>query len=229
MERSIDAMHRRMSSTSEKHVPFRIPLRRDDVHKFRYRIARRDIEQVWSFVLSFPSTGEHLVSAKGSLSLDENQHFEARSLIQETTYLKESNCSSSESETSNGALGEHLPTIEEMHNHTYDVSGSKIPINVLDTSGYYEFPAMRQLAIKTADAFVLVYSIDDADTFQRVSDLRDCIVELRCKEEQEMVPIVVVGNKCDLEESRGTQKHYRIGCHYRLGKWIRGGFCQGPN
>ncbi|GFY70676.1 hypothetical protein TNIN_81951 [Trichonephila inaurata madagascariensis] len=70
---------------------------RHDVHKFRYRIARRDIEQVWSFVLSFSSTGEHLVSAKGSLSLDENQHFEARSLIQETTYLKESNCSSSES------------------------------------------------------------------------------------------------------------------------------------
>ncbi|GFW24176.1 GTP-binding protein Rhes [Trichonephila clavipes] len=193
------------------------------------------------------------IASQPEVDWNENQHFEVRSLVQETTYLKKSNCLSTrdfgvmpnhrreslmakETVTNKwktgdrprvvvfGASGvgktsiihqffynrfpsEHLPTIEEMHNHTYDVSGSKIPINVLDTSGYYEFPAMRQLAIKTADAFVLVYSIDDADTFQRVSDLRDCIVELRCKEEQDMVPIVVVGNKCDLEESREVPKN----------------------
>ncbi|GFT63878.1 GTP-binding protein Rhes [Nephila pilipes] len=101
---------------------------------------------------------------------------------------------------------EHVPTIEEMHSNTYDVSGSKIPISVLDTSGYYEFPAMKRLAIRTADAFVLVYAINDAESFERVSSLRDSVLEIRRKEEKVLAPMVIVGNKCDLEDSREVSK-----------------------
>ncbi|GIZ04132.1 dexamethasone-induced Ras-related protein 1 [Caerostris extrusa] len=100
---------------------------------------------------------------------------------------------------------DHKPTVEEMHNCVYDVSGCPLSLDVLDTSGYYEFPAMRRLAIKTGDAFILVYAINDTESFHYVSTLRDLILETRQKDEDN-VPIVVVGNKCDLEESRTVSK-----------------------
>ncbi|GBM40399.1 GTP-binding protein Rhes [Araneus ventricosus] len=100
---------------------------------------------------------------------------------------------------------DHIPTVEEMHSCSYNISGSTLSLDVLDTSGYYEFPAMRRLAIKTGDAFILVYAIDDTESFRYVSSLRDMILELRQKGE-DPVPIVVVGNKCDLEDSRAVSK-----------------------
>ncbi|KAG8176476.1 hypothetical protein JTE90_007147 [Oedothorax gibbosus] len=99
----------------------------------------------------------------------------------------------------------HKPTVEEMHKIEYELSGSTLKLEVLDTSGSYEFPAMRRLAIKTGDAFVLVYAIDDAESFRQVSTLRELILETRQQGEPH-VPIVVVGNKCDLEESRAVPK-----------------------
>lgn len=99
----------------------------------------------------------------------------------------------------------HVPTVEEMHNTVYELSGSTLNLDVLDTSGYYEFPAMRRLAIKTGDAFILVYAINDSESFRYVSTLRELILEMRQKGD-ENVPIVVVGNKCDLEDSREVSK-----------------------
>ncbi|XP_054707939.1 GTP-binding protein Di-Ras2-like [Uloborus diversus] len=98
----------------------------------------------------------------------------------------------------------HVPTVEEMHCSVYDIGGSSLTLNILDTSGSYEFPAMRRLAIKTADAFILVYSVDDTESFRYVSTLRELILELRLKEDS--VPIVVVGNKSDLEDKRTVRK-----------------------
>ncbi|XP_015928756.1 ras-related protein Rap-1 [Parasteatoda tepidariorum] len=99
---------------------------------------------------------------------------------------------------------DHIPTVEEMHKTVYDISGSKLSLDLLDTSGSFQFPAMRELAIKTCDAFVLVYAINDAESFQYVCFLRDLIYELRPNETK--IPIVIVGNKCDLEESRAVSK-----------------------
>lgn len=99
---------------------------------------------------------------------------------------------------------DHVPTVEEMHCNVYDVSGSTLTLDLLDTSGSFEFPAMRRLAIKTADAFILVYSIDDMESFSYVSSVRELIMEIRQGDEK--IPIVVVGNKCDLEEQRAVRQ-----------------------
>ncbi|KAK7870932.1 hypothetical protein R5R35_012154 [Gryllus longicercus] len=86
-------------------------------------------------------------------------------------------------------------TVEELHRGEYELpDGAALTLDILDTSGAYQFPAMRALSISTGDAFVLVFAVDDADTWEEVRRLREQIVEARgCK-----VPIVVVGNKRDL-------------------------------
>nr|CAD7428956.1 unnamed protein product [Timema monikensis] len=88
-------------------------------------------------------------------------------------------------------------TIEELHRGEYELQdGASLTLDILDTSGAFQFPAMRALSISTADAFILVYAVDDVETWEEVRRLRDQILEARgCR-----VPIVVVGNKEDLSE-----------------------------
>ncbi|XP_045486167.1 ras-related protein Rap-2b [Pieris rapae] len=93
-------------------------------------------------------------------------------------------------------------TIEEMHHGDFNVAGVRLTLDILDTSGAYEFPAMRALSMQSADAFILVYDITDLDSFAEVRALRDQIHETK---ESTAVPIVVVGNKVDMAESGERQ------------------------
>jgi small GTP-binding protein len=88
-------------------------------------------------------------------------------------------------------------TIEEMHHGDFSVAGVSLTLDILDTSGAYEFPAMRALSISSADAFILVYDVNDASTFEEVRALRDQIHETKGRT---AIPIVVVGNKVDLAD-----------------------------
>jgi len=88
-------------------------------------------------------------------------------------------------------------TVEEMHHGDFNVSGRHLTLDILDTSGSYEFPAMRDLAIKLADAFILVYNVNDYNTFLEVKALRSQILNTRGA-----VPIMIVGNKIDLVEMK---------------------------
>ncbi|KAJ0180638.1 hypothetical protein K1T71_004042 [Dendrolimus kikuchii] len=96
-------------------------------------------------------------------------------------------------------------TIEEMHHGDFNVSGVRLTLDILDTSGAYEFPAMRALSMQSADAFILVYDITDANSFTEVRTLRDQIHETK---ESTAVPIVVVGNKVDLAETGARQVEF---------------------
>ncbi|PZC81760.1 ras-related protein Rap-1 [Helicoverpa armigera] len=96
-------------------------------------------------------------------------------------------------------------TIEEMHHGDFNVSGVRLTLDILDTSGAYEFPAMRTLSMQSADAFILVYDITDANSFTEVRMLRDQIHETK---DSTAVPIVVVGNKVDLAETGARQVEF---------------------
>lgn len=89
----------------------------------------------------------------------------------------------------------YKPTVEEMHRGDFNVSHIQLTLDILDTSGSYEFPAMRDLSIKSADAIILVYDVNDLATYKEVKTLRSQILALKGS-----VPIVVVGNKTDLVE-----------------------------
>jgi small GTP-binding protein len=58
---------------------------------------------------------------------------------------------------------------------------------------------MQDQWMRDGQGFLLVYSITSRETFENVSDLREKIH--RAKDEDK-VPIVLVGNKCDLTSER---------------------------
>lgn len=79
-------------------------------------------------------------------------------------------------------------------------SGGWLRLEILDTSGSYSFPAMRELCIRHSDAFALVYAVDDPGSLEEVRRLRGEILEQRGGKG---APIVVVGSKADLGELDG--------------------------
>ncbi|KAM9296983.1 ras-related protein Rap-1b-like [Gastrophryne carolinensis] len=89
----------------------------------------------------------------------------------------------------------HRRTVEELHSTEYETpEGTEVTIEILDTTGSYEFPAMRKLSMRNGDAFALVYSVENPDTFETVQRLREEILDVK---EEKCPPMVVVGNKKD--------------------------------
>lgn len=69
-------------------------------------------------------------------------------------------------------------------------------VDILDTCGNPQFPAMRRLSIANANAFLFVYSIDCERSFETVKRNFEEVREQR--EDYQVLPIVVAGNKLDL-------------------------------
>ncbi|VUZ47659.1 unnamed protein product [Hymenolepis diminuta] len=91
------------------------------------------------------------------------------------------------------------PTIEDSYRKQIEVDGQQCMLEILDTAGTEQFTAMRDLYMKNGQGFVLCYSITSQSTFNDLADLYEQI--LRVKDTQE-VPLVLVGNKCDLDNER---------------------------
>jgi small GTP-binding protein len=68
-----------------------------------------------------------------------------------------------------------------------------------DTAGTDQFTAMRDMYVKNGHGFVLAYSIIAQSTFNDIPDLHQLIVRVK---DTEKVPMVLVGNKCDLTDQR---------------------------
>ena len=72
-------------------------------------------------------------------------------------------------------------------------------LEILDTAGTEQFTAMRDLYMKNGQGFVLVFSIIAQSTFNELPELRDQILRVK---DADSVPMVLVGNKCDLSDQR---------------------------
>lgn len=95
------------------------------------------------------------------------------------------------------------PTIEDSYRKQVEVDGQQCMLEILDTAGTEQFTAMRDLYMKNGQGFVLVYSITSQATFNDLTDLREQILRVK---DTDKVPMVLVGNKCDLEDDRVVGK-----------------------
>eukprot|EP01111_Echinosteliopsis_oligospora_P008471 TRINITY_DN2416_c0_g1_i1.p1 TRINITY_DN2416_c0_g1~~TRINITY_DN2416_c0_g1_i1.p1 ORF type:complete len:196 (-),score=39.60 TRINITY_DN2416_c0_g1_i1:88-675(-) len=92
------------------------------------------------------------------------------------------------------------PTIEDSYRKQVEIDAKACMLDVMDTAGQEEYSALRDQYMKTGEGFILVYSVTSTNSFDAAVKLR-CNI-LRIKEESLDVPVIVVGNKCDLENER---------------------------
>ncbi|XP_028990682.1 ras-related protein Ral-B-like [Betta splendens] len=94
---------------------------------------------------------------------------------------------------------DYEPTKADSYRKKVVLDGEDVQIDILDTAGQEDYAAIRDNYFRSGEGFLLVFSIIEHESFTAISEFRDQI--LRVKEE-EMIPLLIVGNKSDLEDRR---------------------------
>ncbi|TKA76269.1 hypothetical protein B0A55_01847 [Friedmanniomyces simplex] len=114
-------------------------------------------------------------------------------------------------------VDEYDPTIEDSYRKQCVIDDEVALLDVLDTAGQEEYSAMREQYMRTGEGFLLVYSITSRQSFEEMVTFQQQILRVKDKD---YFPIIVVGNKCDLEGERqvsteeGKQLARGFGCKF---------------
>ncbi|KAF9493423.1 hypothetical protein BDN71DRAFT_1450408 [Pleurotus eryngii] len=98
-------------------------------------------------------------------------------------------------------VDEYDPTIEDSYRIQCTIDGEVAMLEVLDTAGHV---ATRERSMRTGDGFLLVYSITSRDSFEEISTFYR---QIRRAKDQDSFPVIVVANKCDLDDEREVGKN----------------------
>ncbi|XP_064902996.1 GTP-binding protein Rit2 isoform X1 [Columba livia] len=93
----------------------------------------------------------------------------------------------------------HDPTIEDAYKTQVRIDDEPAYLDILDTAGQAEFTAMRDQYMRGGEGFIICYSITDRQSFQEAAEFKELIYRVRHTYD---IPLVLVGNKIDLEEFR---------------------------
>ena len=102
-------------------------------------------------------------------------------------------------------LSSYDPTIEDSYRTTINVNNQDIILNILDTAGQEEFYALRDQYIRSGDGYIIVFSITSVTSFLEVNAIKEQLNIVLDADNNTLIPIILVGNKCDLEEYRQVQ------------------------
>ncbi|ELP88596.1 hypothetical protein EIN_323230 [Entamoeba invadens IP1] len=94
------------------------------------------------------------------------------------------------------------PSIEDTFYAKIEVDGYSYILEILDTVDLDIYNTIRDIQVSTADGFLIVYSITDRKSFDEIDYYRNTIYTILNKTHNEHVPIVLCGNKSDLESAR---------------------------
>jgi len=97
-------------------------------------------------------------------------------------------------------LVKYDPTIEDSYRKQVEIDARACILDIMDTAGQEEYCALRDTYMKTGDGFVLGYSVTSRNSFDQAAKLRSNILRIHGEENQ--IPIMLVGNKCDLDTER---------------------------
>jgi len=101
--------------------------------------------------------------------------------------------------TQNTFIKRYDPTIEESYRKQIEVDDEQCILEILDTAGTEQFTSTRDMYMKNGNGFILMYSIISESTIDELPVLYQRICKVK---EKTVVPVVLVGNKCDLEDRR---------------------------
>jgi len=97
-------------------------------------------------------------------------------------------------------INHYDPTIEANYRKQVNVDNDAVLLDILDTAGQEEYSVLREQYMRMGDAFLLVYSIVNPQTFSAVSRLHAQALKFA----RSKPSFVIVGNKCDLEKDRAV-------------------------
>ena len=100
--------------------------------------------------------------------------------------------------TDNSFSQEYLSTlgVDYKHKKIKLKNGKDVRLRIFDTAGQERYRAVSASFIKKADGVILIYDISDLDSFKAVDNWIKSIRETG----KEKLPIILVGNKCDLSD-----------------------------
>lgn len=93
----------------------------------------------------------------------------------------------------------YYPTIENQFFKPIEFRGVQYTTEIIDTAGQDEFSIMNQKHLIGIHGYMLVYSIASHSSFEMISIIRDKILNATGAD---TLPMVIVGNKTDLEAQR---------------------------
>ncbi len=99
----------------------------------------------------------------------------------------------------NHFIDEYDPTIEDSYRKQVTIDSETCLLDILDTAGQEEYSAMRDQYMRTGQGFILVYAVTSRSSFDEIAAFREQILRVKDKDKN---PMVLVGNKCDLELER---------------------------
>lgn len=91
------------------------------------------------------------------------------------------------------------PTIEENFVSSRVINTILCKLSILDTGDQEKHQKKLDSWIHSSNAFILVYSIDDQSTYDKIIEKHDYIKKAK---QNETYSIVIIGNKCDLVAKR---------------------------
>ncbi|XP_031636650.1 GTP-binding protein Di-Ras2 [Contarinia nasturtii] len=90
----------------------------------------------------------------------------------------------------------YIPTIEDTYRQVISCNKNICTLQITDTTGSHQFPAMQRLSITKGHAFILVYSVCSKQSLEELRAIWTLIKELKGQEITQ-IPVMLVGNKCD--------------------------------
>eukprot|EP00732_Lithocolla_globosa_P007264 Lithocolla_globosa_v1_NODE_9058_length_751_cov_55.754310.p1 type:complete len:204 gc:universal NODE_9058_length_751_cov_55.754310:64-675(+) len=104
-------------------------------------------------------------------------------------------------------LVEYDPTIEDVYRKECVVDDETIMLDILDSGGQDEYAALRDQYMKTGEGFILVFSLTSKSSFEELAQFVTQIYNAKDQDKTDShVPMVIVGNKSDLENEREVSK-----------------------
>ncbi|XP_063156215.1 GTP-binding protein Di-Ras3 [Candoia aspera] len=89
----------------------------------------------------------------------------------------------------------YIPTIEDTYRQVISCDKNICTLQITDTTGSHQFPAMQRLSISKGHAFMLVYSVTSRQSVEELQPIYEQICQI--KGDIQKVPIMLVGNKSD--------------------------------
>ena len=75
------------------------------------------------------------------------------------------------------------PTIEDSYRKQVVIDGETCLLDILDTAGQEEYSAMRDQYMRTGEGFLLVFAVNNAKSFEDISQYREQIKRVKDAEE----------------------------------------------